>query len=817
MEDGLDRTKSLSNDAVGNRLLLAVVLCFVAFGFSMLSEVSYVNEYFAVLSVILTIIIIPVTYAWGGNQLHDGREWKWFQPLQGGIRYVIFQALGWSFFALSFLLPTIPWVAAWYYPGLVIKGLTVAGGASAVLSQLLMITSLLSYKQPRTTKNQNNDTKNTKDKDDNNNNDESGRAHARMVNQRFSHLRLFIHSDSGKLWWRSFLGIQIGLVFVGLGVAVVADLWMTDNVGFQAVLGCFSLACVAVAVGVTHGVGGSWRYFYDNWQFILPGGSYIFVGLQTLGWMFFSIAILVFLLQIFQYPGSPPLMTGGVSGLVAEILLAGSLVTRGENAAPSRCRLPGSSMNLSALDGAGTRAGQDQEYVFLATKNNTNFTNTNTEDRILTNTKRKNSESLDPSLDLQVTEVSYPRSFTHYAHGVSLWVLFLRTLLVTFVYNTQNLVFFLVVINVVLADVFPKFITMLWIVGIVLYPLTFIGAPMTKGTRAVKWFQGHWMFKHIAAYFDLKIIYDDFQPLPSGNNARYIFGFHPHGIIPLTIGWACLSDLWQSIFPNIHPAALASSVLHVVPFTRDLNQMFGGYAVTRTGFLAALKRERSVVFIPGGQHEMIHSSSTSPIVVLNSRHRGFIKVALQTGAKLVPVFSFGEKNIFDNFPTPTWMQLMAMKALRANIFFLPYGQLLMSIPRQAKIRLAVGKPIDVPVIPNPSDELINMLRDHYFAELIDLCEKLKSKCDSPDTKVIVEPKIPRVEKTEWKEMLIKLKKNKWIEGGKNVDVIAKDKDPLMSMKLNHVSWTNEVTFCGAFFVIAFAVIVKRSGLLEGYF
>ena len=789
MED-LDHTKMMSNDAIASRLLLAVLICFIAFIFSMLSELfGYHNnnetitnnhsQYYSIISVLLSIIIIPLTYYYGGNYIHNQREWNWFQPLKGGIRFVIFQALGWSFFALSFLLPAIPWIAAYFYPGLVLKGLTVAGGAAAVISQLLMISSLLSYKKPSATRNKENDNydgdvsdnaDNTSDNDNNNNSNNNNRAHARIVNQRFSHLHTFVHSDSGKIWWKSFLGIQVALVFVGCCVAVVADLLMTEH-GMQWIGACFSLSCVAIGVGVTHGVGGSWRYFQDQWSFFLPGGSYIFLLLQSIGWFFFVISALIFILQIFQFNDAPQLVTAGVSGLLAEVLLAGSLVTRGD-----------------AVRSIG------RNDTFKEHKDNND------------NKKDTSQDNLDNS----ITEVSYSKSFTHYSNGVSLLTVVLRTALVTFIYNTQNLVFFSVVIAVVLADVFPVTVVTLWILGILIYPWTFTGTPMTKGTRSVKWFQGHWLFKHIAAYFDLKIIYDDVSPLPS-EGKRYIFGFHPHGIIPLTIGWACLSDLWQKIFPNIQPAALASSVLHVVPFTRDLAQMFGGYAVTRTGFLAALKREKSVVFIPGGQHEMIHSSSKSDHVVLNSRHRGFIKVSLQTGSSLVPVFSFGEKNIFDNFPTPITWQLRAMKALRANIFFLPYGQFLMSIPRQTRIRLAVGKPIHVPVVANPSDELINILRDHYFTELLNLIEKLKKKCDSPNTKVEVRPQVSTVTKQDWFEKLKQLEKNVYQKDGPNIDVVQHD-DPLLTMKLNHVSWTNEVTFCAAFFILAFAVIVQRSGL-----
>ena len=222
---------------------------------------------------------------------------------------------------------------------------------------------------------------------------------------------------------------------------------------------------------------------------------------------------------------------------------------------------------------------------------------------------------------------------------------------------------------------------------------------------------------------------------------------------------------------------------------------------------------------------MIQSSSRVSRTVLNSRHRGFIKVALQTGAKLVPVFSFGERVIFDNFPTPTWMQLRAMKAMRANIFFLPYGQFLMSIPRQASIRLVVGKPIDVPIVPNPSDELINMLRDHYFTELLDLCEKTKERCDYPNEKVVVEPATERVTREEWQAKIVQLQ-NKCVEkiragscegegegeGGENQVDVVQYVDPLPTMKLEHVSWTSEGWFCAGFFVVTFGIIIHRSGL-----
>ena len=83
----------------------------------------------------------------------------------------------------------------------------------------------------------------------------------------------------------------------------------------------------------------------------------------------------------------------------------------------------------------------------------------------------------------------------------------------------------------------------------------------------------------------------------------------------------------------------------------------------------------------------------------------------------------------------------------------------MSIPRQAQIRLAVGQPIEVPIVHDPSDDLINTLRNVYFTELLALCEKYKFKCDAPNTVVVAEPALPHVSRQDWSAMLVKLKSN----------------------------------------------------------
>ena len=144
---------------------------------------------------------------------------------------------------------------------------------------------------------------------------------------------------------------------------------------------------------------------------------------------------------------------------------------------------------------------------------------------------------------------------------------------------------------------------------------------------------------------------------------------------------------------------------------------------------------------------------------------------------------------------------------------MPYGQYYMSIPRQAPLRLAVGKPIKVPRVENASDELINALRDHYFTELLRTAYRLRDQCDSSDVEVIVEPPLPELNKKTWEDIVSKIPKKKTNEGCEDdsKEVIV-EQDTLAQMQLKHVSWTNEMTYCASFFVLVTAAIVVRSEL-----
>ena len=53
----------------------------------------------------------------------------------------------------------------------------------------------------------------------------------------------------------------------------------------------------------------------------------------------------------------------------------------------------------------------------------------------------------------------------------------------------------------------------------------------------------------------------------------YVLGFHPHGIVPVTLFWFRCCAEWETLFPNVVFSPLTASVMHLVPLMRDLLQV----------------------------------------------------------------------------------------------------------------------------------------------------------------------------------------------------------------------------------------------------
>ena len=199
----------------------------------------------------------------------------------------------------------------------------------------------------------------------------------------------------------------------------------------------------------------------------------------------------------------------------------------------------------------------------------------------------------------------------------------------------------------------------------------------SSGKRFLRWSRRLPFWRNLAEYFPVRLHVSS-ELDPKGN---YLFGYHPHGIIGV--------------------GALLT------------------FASEATGFYKAF---------PGLDLRLLTLS----------RRKGFIKMALRTGASLVPVFAFGENDIFEQVENPEGGRLRSFQLyIKQLIGITPpafYGRSLSRglwrrifghkgvLPKREPIEVVVGSPIAVPKMADPPPEVVDKFHDLYTTSLKELYE-----------------------------------------------------------------------------------------------
>jgi Diacylglycerol acyltransferase len=150
---------------------------------------------------------------------------------------------------------------------------------------------------------------------------------------------------------------------------------------------------------------------------------------------------------------------------------------------------------------------------------------------------------------------------------------------------------------------------------------------------------------------------------------KLIFCYAPHGMLPAGAAYAAHLPSWRAAFPGIAPRTLTASIMHSVPGVRDMSAWLGFYGVSRVPFARALAAHRHVLLCPGGQQELLHAAAAwdaaAPAVRLCTQHKGFVRMALEQNAALVPMVVYGELLQLRNVCTWRWLQRLTYKRLGA--------------------------------------------------------------------------------------------------------------------------------------------------------
>lgn len=134
---------------------------------------------------------------------------------------------------------------------------------------------------------------------------------------------------------------------------------------------------------------------------------------------------------------------------------------------------------------------------------------------------------------------------------------------------------------------------------------------------------------------------------------------------------------------------------------------------------------RAITIVIGGARESLDSQPQKLQLVLK-RRKGFVKMAIRTGADLVPVLAFGENDLYeqvqpDTHPKIHKLQLLVKKVLGFTVpLFHARGVFNYDVglmPYRKPLNIVVGRPITVVQSAHPLQEDIDRVHEQYVQEL----------------------------------------------------------------------------------------------------
>ncbi|KAK0383313.1 hypothetical protein NLU13_9226 [Sarocladium strictum] len=252
-----------------------------------------------------------------------------------------------------------------------------------------------------------------------------------------------------------------------------------------------------------------------------------------------------------------------------------------------------------------------------------------------------------------------------------------------------------------------------------------------------------YVWKLFAGYFPAKL----HRTHELSPKKKYIFGYHPHGIIShgAWLAFATNALGFSEQFPGITNTLLTLDSNFRLPFYRDWVLGMGLRSVSKESIFNILSKGgprndgegRAVTIVIGGARESLEAQPGTLRLVLEGR-KGFVKMALRTGADLVPVIGFGENDLYDQLspkahPMVGKIQMLILKVFKFTVPAL-HGRGVLNydvglMPYRRAVNIVVGKPIEVggPHGAQPDQADIDRVHQLYVEEVVRLWETYKDQ------------------------------------------------------------------------------------------
>uniref|UniRef100_A0A8C9VP63 Acyltransferase n=1 Tax=Scleropages formosus TaxID=113540 RepID=A0A8C9VP63_SCLFO len=244
------------------------------------------------------------------------------------------------------------------------------------------------------------------------------------------------------------------------------------------------------------------------------------------------------------------------------------------------------------------------------------------------------------------------------------------------------------------------------------------------------------LWRYMRDYFPIQLL----KTAELDPRQNYVLGFHPHGILVAGAfaNFCTYATGFCNLYPGLTPYLLMLPLWFRAPFFRDY-LMSGGLIPSDKESASYLLRRpgggNAVVIAVGGAPEALDAHPGAYTLQLANK-KGFVKLAMEHGAHLVPVFSFGENELFDQVENPrgTWLRWIQERLQRVMGISLPLFhargvfQYSFGLMPYRKPIHTVGESLNK----NPSDDELDDLHELYIDQLCKLFEEHKGHYGIPE-------------------------------------------------------------------------------------
>lgn len=240
--------------------------------------------------------------------------------------------------------------------------------------------------------------------------------------------------------------------------------------------------------------------------------------------------------------------------------------------------------------------------------------------------------------------------------------------------------------------------------------------------------------KFLANINGVKIVSEGGEGMKADPSRNYIYVWHPHGFISYVPAYL-MGGMAIDGKPHGRPwFGTCIPVLFNVPFIGEIFALTNARPVDKKTIESLLGKGASIAIQPGGVREQAASRHDQEQAFFPGK-LGFIRMAIKYGTPLIPLYVFGENQLYRRLDGLEWLTKLIQKTIGMTFpfitakFGIPMAGLM---PLATDVHLRWGSPIDVgEPDAEPSDARIEEIYTKYVAELQRLFDANAKDCLPP--------------------------------------------------------------------------------------